>query len=138
MRSASQKQPMPKIACSVPSGNGGLIGVPRTRCVPGVTIGVSRPGSASSGVGMSLLLRKRATAHRMAHAWRGQASLGRNRSVRRLDVNHERRFTRPDALRLAAAGALALGARPALAAPTDVPFVEAAARAFLASLSAAD
>ena len=53
-------------------------------------------------------------------------------------MNHERRFTRPDALRLAAAGALALGARPALAAPTDVPFVEAAARAFLASLSAAD
>jgi hypothetical protein len=31
---------MPKIACSVPSGNGGPIGVPRTRCVPGVTIGV--------------------------------------------------------------------------------------------------
>ena len=40
IRSAPQKQPIPKIACSVPSGNGGPIGVPRTRCFPGTTIGV--------------------------------------------------------------------------------------------------
>ena len=52
----------------------------------------------------------------------------------------ERRLTRPAALRLAAAGAtgLALGTRPALAAPTDATSVAAAARTFLASLSAAD
>jgi hypothetical protein len=52
----------------------------------------------------------------------------------------EQRFTRPDALRLAAAGAagLALGARPAHAATSDVQAVESAARAFLRSLSAAD
>ena len=56
IRSAPQKQPIPKIACSVPSGNGGPIGVPRTRCRPG-TIGVSRPGSASSGVGSAVALR---------------------------------------------------------------------------------
>ena len=35
MRSAPQKQPMPKTARSVPSGNGGPMGVPRTRCRPG-------------------------------------------------------------------------------------------------------
>jgi hypothetical protein len=48
----------------------------------------------------------------------------------------ERRLTRADALRLAAAGAagLALGARSAGAAPRDGAAVEAAARAFLASL----
>jgi hypothetical protein len=52
----------------------------------------------------------------------------------------ERRFTRPDALRLVSAGAvaLALGARPARAASTDVAAVEAAARAFLRSLPGAD
>ena len=52
----------------------------------------------------------------------------------------ERRLTRAAALRLAAAGAagLALGARPARAAPTDGAAVEAAARAFLASLSGAN
>jgi hypothetical protein len=52
----------------------------------------------------------------------------------------ERRLTRADALRLAAAGAagLALGARSAGAAPADGAAVEAAGRAFLASLSPAD
>ena len=52
----------------------------------------------------------------------------------------ERRLTRPAALRLAAAGAagLALGARAAHAAPSDVAGVEAAARRFLASLSGAE
>jgi hypothetical protein len=61
MRSAPQKQPIPKIARSVPSGNGGPIGVPRTRCVPGIAIGVSRPGSASSGVGIAVGLRVKST-----------------------------------------------------------------------------
>ena len=52
----------------------------------------------------------------------------------------ERRLTRATALRLAAAGAagLALGVRPARAALTDGAAVEAAARAFLASLSSAN
>ena len=58
------------------------------------------------------------------------------------DVNDDRlelRLTRNAALRLAAAGAagLALGARPARAAPSDGAAVEAAARAFVASLSPA-
>jgi Protein of unknown function (DUF3500) len=60
-----------------------------------------------------------------------------------LDVDDdrlERRLTRAGALRLAAAGAagLALGARPAGAAPGDGADVEAAARAFLESLSGAN
>ena len=52
----------------------------------------------------------------------------------------ERRLTRAAAFRLAAAGAagLALGVRSATAAPTDGASVEAAARAFLASLSPVD
>ena len=57
-----------------------------------------------------------------------------------MDENQlERRLTRDAALRLAAAGAagLALGVRPARAAPTDGAAVQAAARAFLASLSPA-
>jgi hypothetical protein len=56
------------------------------------------------------------------------------------EIRFERRLTRADALRLAAAGAagLALGARSAGAASTDGAAVEAAARAFLASLSPAD
>ena len=55
------------------------------------------------------------------------------------DDRLERRLTRAAALRLAAAGAagLAFGARAARAAPTDGAEVEAAARAFLASLSGA-
>ena len=59
-RSAPQKQPMPKIAVSTPSGNGGSSGVPSTKCVSGTWNGrVSRPGSASAGSGISVLLRKR-------------------------------------------------------------------------------
>jgi hypothetical protein len=56
------------------------------------------------------------------------------------DDHLEPQLTRTAALRLAAVGAagLALGARPARAAPTDAAAVEAAARAFLASLSPAD
>jgi hypothetical protein len=52
----------------------------------------------------------------------------------------ERRLTRAGALRLAGAGAaaLALGVRSARAAPTDRVAVEAAARAFLGSLSQVD
>jgi hypothetical protein len=53
------------------------------------------------------------------------------------DDHLEPQLTRSAALRLAAAGAaaLAIGARPARAAATDTAAVEAAARAFLASLS---
>ncbi len=52
----------------------------------------------------------------------------------------EPRLSRAAALRLAAAGAagLALGVRPAHAAPSDAAAVEAAARAFLKSLAAAE
>src|SRR5581483_5702283 len=55
---------MPKIACSVPSGNGGASGVPSTRWRPGGTTGVSRPGSASSGAGNSVCFRWKSTALR--------------------------------------------------------------------------
>ena len=53
------------------------------------------------------------------------------------DDNLDPRLTRSVALRLAATGVagLALGVRPAHAAPSDAASVEAAARAFLASLS---
>jgi hypothetical protein len=56
------------------------------------------------------------------------------------DDQLERRLTRPATLRLAAVGAvgLALGTRTAHAARSDVADVEAAARRFLASLSAAE
>ena len=57
-----------------------------------------------------------------------------------MDDDHlERRLTRTAALRLAAVGAagLAIGVRPARAAPAEGAAVEAAARAFLASLSPA-
>ena len=56
------------------------------------------------------------------------------------DDRLDQRLTRAAALRLAAAGAagLALGARPARAAPTDAAALEAAARAFVASLSGAN
>jgi Protein of unknown function (DUF3500) len=57
-----------------------------------------------------------------------------------VDEDHlERRLTRADALRLAAAGGawLALGVRPAGAAPDVATSVDGAARAFLASLSPA-
>ena len=56
------------------------------------------------------------------------------------DDHLDPRFTRVTALRLAAGGAagLALAARPARAATSDAASVEAAARGFLASLSAAE
>jgi hypothetical protein len=56
------------------------------------------------------------------------------------DQRLERRLTRSAALRLGAAGAagLVLGVRPAQGAASDVAAVEAAARAFLVSLSADD
>ena len=57
-----------------------------------------------------------------------------------MDDDHlARRLTRKTALRVAAAGAmgLALGVRPGRAAPSDGAAVEAAARTFLASLTAA-
>ena len=60
MRSAPQKQPMPKTARSVSSGKGGSSGVPSTKWRSGTANGrVSRPGSASSGSGMSVLWRVR-------------------------------------------------------------------------------
>ena len=51
-------------ARSVPSGNGGASGVPSTRCVPGRTIGSSRPGSASRGSIMAVFAREKSTATR--------------------------------------------------------------------------
>ena len=59
-RSAPQKQPMPKMAVSTPSGKGGSSGVPRTKWVSGMGKGrASRPGSASAGSGIAVLSRKR-------------------------------------------------------------------------------
>ena len=55
IRSAPQKQPMPNTACSRPSGKGGASGVPSTKCLPGTGIFSGRPGSASSGAGISVL-----------------------------------------------------------------------------------
>src|SRR5262245_13944977 len=77
IRSAPQKQPMPKMARSVPSGKGGPIGVPRTRCRPGTTIGVSRPGSASSGVGIAAGLRVKS----MGERYRAGSDSGREHLV---------------------------------------------------------
>ena len=50
---------MPKTARSVPSGKGGSRGVPSTKCVSGTGILSSRPGSASPGEGIVVLLPKR-------------------------------------------------------------------------------
>src|SRR5215208_290300 len=59
-RSAPQKQPMPKITVSTPSGKGGKIGVPSTKCVSGTWKGrSSRPGRASAGSGIAVLSRNR-------------------------------------------------------------------------------
>ena len=59
-RSAPQKQPMPKMAVSTPSGKGGSSGVPSTKCVSGTWNGrVSRPGRASAGSGIAVLSRNR-------------------------------------------------------------------------------
>ena len=54
-RSAPQKQPMPKIACAIPSGMGARSGRPETKCVSAVGIGWLRPGRASAGVTMRIL-----------------------------------------------------------------------------------
>src|SRR4051812_19974779 len=43
---------MPTTAVCMPSGNGGLSGVPSTKCVSEVGMGSGRPGSASSGATM--------------------------------------------------------------------------------------
>src|SRR4051794_33325454 len=59
MRSAPQKQPMPKIALSVPSGNGGSSGVPSTKWLEGTAIRCSRPGRASSFEVMAVFLLSR-------------------------------------------------------------------------------
>src|SRR5690606_23304232 len=43
---------MPNAACCKPSGKGPRSGLPSTRCRSGTGMGVPRPGSAWSGVGM--------------------------------------------------------------------------------------
>src|SRR5436190_1222031 len=48
LRSAPQKQPMPNIARSRPSGNGGSSRCPLTKCAAGTCIRSARPGNASS------------------------------------------------------------------------------------------
>src|SRR5712691_1339023 len=53
LRSAPQKQPMPNIALSKPSGYGPLSGRCKTKCSRAVGIGVERPGSASAADGIS-------------------------------------------------------------------------------------
>jgi hypothetical protein len=58
-RSAPQKQPMPTTIRSNPSGNGGVIGVSRTRWRDVTGIAASRPGSAVSADGSSRDLRRR-------------------------------------------------------------------------------
>src|SRR5215475_10110445 len=56
-RSSPQKQPIPKSASSVPSGNGGVRRAPLTKCFSGTGMGVARPGSASSLVTIEALWR---------------------------------------------------------------------------------
>ena len=68
MRSAPQKQPSPSTIDSVSSGKGGAIGVPSTAWSPGWTIGVSRPGRASSGAGIVVLWRLKSMVLRLAAA----------------------------------------------------------------------
>ena len=48
--SSPQKKPSANSAISLPSGYGGVNGVPSTACRSGTGIGVSRPGSASSAL----------------------------------------------------------------------------------------
>src|SRR5215210_9285801 len=62
LRSAPQKQPRPNTAVLIPSGNGALRGVPSTACLSGtLNAGRSRPGSASVGVTILVLLRLKST-----------------------------------------------------------------------------
>src|SRR5450631_2077531 len=51
LRSAPQKQPIPKVANSVPTGKGGTSGAPLTKCLAGTAIRSVRPGNASAAVG---------------------------------------------------------------------------------------
>src|SRR5215470_18016872 len=53
LRSAPQKQPMPNMAVSKPSGYGPLSGRCNTKCSRAVGIGVERPGKASAADGIS-------------------------------------------------------------------------------------
>src|SRR5262249_38321052 len=52
LRSAPQKQPMPKMAVSWPAGYGPLSGRPLTKWLVAVGVGVARPGSAAPGAGI--------------------------------------------------------------------------------------
>src|SRR6266542_4334196 len=61
MRSAPQKQPIPKTAVSLPAGHGPFSGVPSTVCVDATGISVELPGRAWSGVGRSSFLYRRNT-----------------------------------------------------------------------------
>ena len=45
---------MPNSARSMPSGNGGSSGLPLTMCASGTGMRAVRPGSASSGEGISI------------------------------------------------------------------------------------
>ncbi len=57
--SAPQKQPRPKMAVRAPSGHGGVSEAPLTWWRSVMTMGSSRPGSASAGDGMVAGRRKR-------------------------------------------------------------------------------
>src|SRR3954453_23756724 len=57
MRSAPQKQPIPTITCSKPSGNGGFSGVPSTAWRSATGISSSQPGSAEEASIIDVLLR---------------------------------------------------------------------------------
>src|SRR5262245_39950990 len=46
---------MPNSASSSPSGNGGAIGLPSTKCLSITGIACARPGSADAAVGISVL-----------------------------------------------------------------------------------
>src|SRR5258705_13622658 len=61
IRSAPQKQPIPKTAISDPAGHGPCCGVPSTACVGGTFSGVVRPGNAWPAVGIAGAVRRRNT-----------------------------------------------------------------------------
>src|SRR4051794_9645529 len=58
-RSAPQKQPIPTTSFCISTGKGCWSGVPRTTWRLGTRIGVSRPGSASSGDTILVFFSKR-------------------------------------------------------------------------------
>ena len=78
---------MPTTSTSLPSGQGGVIGVPSTRCSAATGIGVGRPGRASSGATMTGVFQPK----NMARAYRRAAFEDRlrrpARTVRRWPVN---------------------------------------------------